>query len=152
MSDPEDLPGLAHFCEHMLFLGTEKYPVENEYSKFLTEHSGSSNACTTGYCTNYFFDISPEHLHGALDRLVSSKLIFLPNYSRPLVNKCFLPYRFAQFFLHPLFTESATDREVNAVNSEHDKNIQNDSWRINQLEKSTSKDGHPYKKFGTGMF
>ena len=24
MSDPENLPGLAHFCEHMLFLGTEK--------------------------------------------------------------------------------------------------------------------------------
>ena len=24
MSDPEKLPGLAHFCEHMLFLGTEK--------------------------------------------------------------------------------------------------------------------------------
>jgi len=24
MSDPVDLPGLAHFCEHMLFLGTEK--------------------------------------------------------------------------------------------------------------------------------
>lgn len=27
--------GLAHFCEHMLFLGTEKYPEENEYSKYL---------------------------------------------------------------------------------------------------------------------
>jgi len=25
-SDPKYLPGLAHFCEHMLFLGTEKYP------------------------------------------------------------------------------------------------------------------------------
>lgn len=24
MSDPWELPGLAHFCEHMLFLGTEK--------------------------------------------------------------------------------------------------------------------------------
>lgn len=24
MSDPRELPGLAHFCEHMLFLGTEK--------------------------------------------------------------------------------------------------------------------------------
>ena len=23
-SDPEELPGLAHFLEHMLFLGTEK--------------------------------------------------------------------------------------------------------------------------------
>ena len=27
MSDPVDLPGLAHFCEHMLFLGTEKVRV-----------------------------------------------------------------------------------------------------------------------------
>ncbi|KAJ0170064.1 hypothetical protein K1T71_014670 [Dendrolimus kikuchii] len=26
LSDPEELPGLAHFCEHMLFLGTKKYP------------------------------------------------------------------------------------------------------------------------------
>jgi len=29
-SDPAELPGLAHFCEHMLFLGTEKFPNENE--------------------------------------------------------------------------------------------------------------------------
>lgn len=28
-SDPEDVPGLAHFCEHMLFLGTEPFPEEN---------------------------------------------------------------------------------------------------------------------------
>ncbi len=33
MQDPWELQGLAHFCEHMLFLGTEKYPVENEYKK-----------------------------------------------------------------------------------------------------------------------
>ncbi len=24
MSDPDDIPGLAHFCEHMAFLGTKK--------------------------------------------------------------------------------------------------------------------------------
>lgn len=24
MSDPDDIPGLAHFCEHMVFLGTKK--------------------------------------------------------------------------------------------------------------------------------
>jgi len=35
LSDPWELPGLAHFCEHMLFLGTTKYPEENEYNKFL---------------------------------------------------------------------------------------------------------------------
>lgn len=37
-SDPEELPGLAHFLEHMLFLGTTKYPDENSYSKYLSSH------------------------------------------------------------------------------------------------------------------
>ena len=32
--DPADRPGLAHFHEHMLFLGTEKYPAENEYEDY----------------------------------------------------------------------------------------------------------------------
>ena len=125
MGDPNDLPGLAHFCEHMLFLGTEKYPVENEYPRFLSEHGGSSNAYTSSDHTNYFFDVVPVQLSGALDR-------------------------FAQFFLKPLFTESATEREVNAVDSEHVKNVANDGWRLSQLERSTSNPNHPFSKFGTG--
>lgn len=44
--DPDAIPGLAHFLEHMLFLGTEQFPSENEYSSFLSEHGGSSNAYT----------------------------------------------------------------------------------------------------------
>jgi insulysin len=44
MCDPEEIPGLAHFCEHMLFLGTKKFPNENDYTSFLSENSGSSNA------------------------------------------------------------------------------------------------------------
>lgn len=46
MSDPQEIPGLAHFCEHMLFLGTEKFPDENGYSSFLSKNGGSSNAAT----------------------------------------------------------------------------------------------------------
>jgi secreted Zn-dependent insulinase-like peptidase len=42
-SDPDELPGLAHFCEHMLFLGTRDYPDEESYSKFLAEKGGHSN-------------------------------------------------------------------------------------------------------------
>lgn len=35
LDDPDDLPGLAHFTEHMLFYASEKYPSEDEYSKFV---------------------------------------------------------------------------------------------------------------------
>ncbi|KAL3863624.1 hypothetical protein ACJMK2_005374 [Sinanodonta woodiana] len=125
MKDPKDIPGLAHFCEHMLFLGTKKYPEENEYTKFLNEHGGSSNAFTSNEHTNFFFDVAPDNLEGALDR-------------------------FAQFFLCPLFTECATEREINAVNSENDKNLQNDGWRFHQLDKSLADPSHDYSKFGTG--
>lgn len=62
----------------------------------------------------------------------------------------FFCYRFAQFFIAPLFTEDVTDRELNAVNSEHEKNIPNDTWRLDQLDKHTGDPKHPYSKFGTG--
>lgn len=59
-------------------------------------------------------------------------------------------FRFAQFFLHPLFTASATEREVNAVDSEHEKNVHGDVWRLDQLDKHVCITTHPYHKFGTG--
>ena len=39
-NDPDDIPGIAHFCEHMSFLGNKKYPKENDYSSFLASHGG----------------------------------------------------------------------------------------------------------------
>ena len=122
-----DVEGLAHFCEHMCFLGTEKFPDENSFGAFLNEHGGSSNAYTASELTNYQFDISSSagQLGSALER-------------------------FASFFSCPLFTESATGRELMAVDSEHAKNLQNDSWRSYQLDKATSAPGHPYARFGTG--
>ena len=125
LSDPVTLPGLAHFCEHMLFLGTEKYPDENAYSQFLSAHGGSSNAFTSMTDTNYYFDVTSAHFTSALDY-------------------------FAQFFIAPLFTASATDREMNAVDSENAKNLQNDYWRFNQLYKHFANKEHAFHKFGTG--
>lgn len=125
MSDPDHLPGLAHFCEHMLFLGTRKYPDESAYSAFLAEHGGQSNASTFADNTKYYFDVVPGQLEGALDR-------------------------FAHFFVAPLFTEGMTERERNAVHSEHEKNLAQDAWRIRQVAKQLSDPLHPYSKFGTG--
>ncbi|KAK0409835.1 hypothetical protein QR680_004789 [Steinernema hermaphroditum] len=36
-SDPDELPGLVHFCEHMVFQVTEKYPDENEFTELVYE-------------------------------------------------------------------------------------------------------------------
>ena len=124
-SDPADLPGLAHFLEHMLFLGTQKYPDEGHYQAFLQERGGSSNAYTDFEHTNFFFDVLYPHLHEALDI-------------------------FAQFFICPLFTESMTARELNAVDSENSKNLQNDAWRLQQLHRWAASSEHPFHKFGTG--
>ncbi|GBP10042.1 Insulin-degrading enzyme [Eumeta japonica] len=98
---------------------------ENEYNKFLNEHGGSCNASTSSDHTTYYFDVLPAHLPRALDI-------------------------FAQFFISPLFTETATERELNAVNSEHENNTWSDVWRLDQLNKSTASPDHPYHKFGTG--
>ncbi|XP_071641491.1 insulin-degrading enzyme-like isoform X2 [Temnothorax longispinosus] len=125
MCDPDDLPGLAHFCEHMLFLGTKKYPLQNAYNIYLSQNGGASNASTHLDHTTYYFDITPGKLEGALDR-------------------------FAQFFIAPLFTENLTELELNAINSEHEKNLANDTWRFDQLDKSSASPDHPYSKFGTG--
>lgn len=123
--DPENLPGLAHFCEHLLFMGSSKYPNENEYSSYLSKHGGGSNAYTSSQNTNYFFQVNQGNLHGALDR-------------------------FSGFFSCPLFNKDSTDKEINAVDSENKKNLQSDLWRLYQLDKSQSSPEHPYHKFSTG--
>jgi insulysin len=105
--------------------GTEQYPRENEYSEYLAKHSGASNAYTATTNTNYYFSVGPPALGGALAR-------------------------FAGFFSAPLFAPGCTTRELNAVDSEHKKNLQSDVWRIFQVNKRLSKPGHVWRKFGTG--
>ncbi len=123
--DPKDKQGLAHFLEHMLFLGNEKYPESDGFGKYLSSHGGYSNAYTAYENTNYFFTIQSDYLEGAVDR-------------------------FAQFFISPLFDFDFVEREINAVNSEHNKNIKDDRRRIYRVLKHVSNHKHPYSQFGTG--
>lgn len=66
---------------------------------------------------------------------------------------CFFDYfldRFSQFFIAPLFSPTCTEREILAVDSEHKKNIPNDSWRVFGLLRQLSSKRHPAHKFATG--
>ncbi|KAL5226535.1 hypothetical protein ABZP36_014800 [Zizania latifolia] len=126
-SDPEGLEGLAHFLEHMLFYASEKYPGEQDYTKYITEHGGSSNAYTSSETTNFYFDVNVANFEEALDR-------------------------FAQFFIKPLMSQDAVLREIKAVDSEHKKNLLSDGWRMYQLQKHLASKDHPYHKFSTGSW
>ena len=121
----DTVPGLAHFCEHMLFYASKKYPVEDEYSDFLSRNGGYDNAYTSTENTNYYFRVNADALSEALDR-------------------------FAQFFIAPIFTQNGVNREMNAVNAEHLKNLQSDNWRVWQLLKYLSNSQHPFHNFNTG--
>ena len=74
-SDPYAVPGLAHFCEHMSFLGTKKFPKEDEFSSFLASHGGSSNAYTDSEDTVYYFDVNAEYTEEALDRFAQVPIL-----------------------------------------------------------------------------
>jgi insulysin len=123
--DPSERLGLAHFLEHMLFIGTEKYPEPDGYFSFVQAHGGSSNAYTAPDHTNYFFDIQPEAFHEGLDR-------------------------FAQFFISPLLQKAYVDREKNAVNSEYQLQMKDDGWRSFVVQKVALNPDHPVSKFNIG--
>jgi insulysin len=125
LMDPEERQGLAHFLEHMLFLGNKKYPEVDEFSTYLDSHGGYSNAFTGEDRSNYHFEIQHDAFDGALDR-------------------------FSQFFISPLFSPEYTEREINAVHSEHQKNLEQDDWREYQLLKTFYRKDHPANHFATG--
>lgn len=58
--------GFAHFFEHMMFRGTEKYPGP-VYDKMVTEMGADANAYTTDDLTAYHMVIPAEYLEKAMD-------------------------------------------------------------------------------------
>ena len=123
--NPDDVLGLAHFCEHMLFMGTKKFPRESEFSQFVSENGGYDNAYTSSENTNYYFKVNFNQLRPTLDR-------------------------FLQFFVSPLFLSNATSREMHAVDSEYRKDIPQDPWRFWELLKTTASQKHPLSRFDVG--
>lgn len=125
MQNPDEQLGLAHFLEHMLFLGTEKYPGSDEYGDFMARHNGMHNAYTADDHTNYMFEINNSALPEALDR-------------------------FSDFFKAPLFTPEYVNKEVNAVHSEWSMQRANDGYVLFALNNLTLNPAHPISRFRIG--
>ncbi|WP_120993553.1 pyrroloquinoline quinone biosynthesis protein PqqF [Stutzerimonas urumqiensis] len=66
---PVAYPGLAHFLEHLLFLGSEGFGPDEGLMPFVQRCGGQLNATTRARHTDYFFEVPSEALPGALARL-----------------------------------------------------------------------------------
>ena len=107
-NDPKDRQGLAHFLEHMIFMGSEKYPDEDAYSEHISQNGGYCNAYTEFEWTNYQFQVSYSGLEKALDMAAAN-------------------------FTSPLLLEEAVEREINAVESEFKMCYSDDNVRRLQI-------------------
>ncbi|MGM3387774.1 pyrroloquinoline quinone biosynthesis protein PqqF [Stutzerimonas stutzeri] len=67
---PVAYPGLAHFLEHMLFLGSAQYTAEAALMPFVQGVGGQLNATTRERHTDFFFQVPARHLEQALLRLL----------------------------------------------------------------------------------
>ena len=124
-NDPQDRQGLAHFLEHMLFLGTEKYPDGSEYQKFINQHGGSNNAWTATEHTCFYFDIHHQHFNEALER-------------------------FSQFFISPLLADEFIAKERKNIEAEFKLKLKDDVRRLYDVHKETINQKHPFSQFSVG--
>ena len=124
-NDPADRPGLAHFLEHMLFLGTDEYPDPGGYHRFVNEHGGAGNAATSLDYTTYFFEVDAAHLDGALDR-------------------------FSRFFVSPRFDPEYVERERRIVHSEYVSGRRGHQRRNSAAWKQALDPRHPLARFSVG--
>ena len=123
--DPSDRAGLAHFLEHMLFLGSKKYPEANAFDDYVASHGGAHNAYTSLTHTNYFFDIDAKNFEEGIAR-------------------------FASMFESPQFSAQYVERERNAVNSEFTSKFADDYRRTRDVISEIVVKDHALSKFSTG--
>jgi nardilysin len=119
------MQGLAHFVEHMVFMGSSAYPVENHYDAFVHSHGGDCNAMTEGEHTVFQFNISKDHFGPGLDI-------------------------FANCLLNPLLNADAMERELQAIESEFSLALSDDGARLQQLLGMSSSSDHVLRKFSWG--
>ena len=123
--DKKDEQGLAHFCEHLLMMGSKKYPKEDYLREYLSKNGGMMNAATSNDRTIFFFDATNAGFETALDI-------------------------FCNYFIEPTFNEGSVEREIKAVDNEFSNNINNDGRRVLQITCSEMNKESPFNHFSTG--
>lgn len=118
--------GFAHFFEHMMFRGTEKYPKE-KYSGVLKSTGASANANTS-------LDRTLYHMTGDASKLETMFMIESDRFKN-------LSYSLQDF-----------KTEAGAVKGEYTKNSANPYSKLNEMVQNTAFVSHTYKHTTMGFF
>ena len=92
--EPEGWPGLAHFVEHGLFLGSRGLPGVADFAGYVHAHGGRYNARTLPLQTLYFLEMPARELHAALAALT-------------------------ELLVHPLFVAERLQLELDVLHAEY---------------------------------
>jgi protease-3 len=125
LEDPNSQLGLAHYLEHMVLMGSKRYPQPENLSEFLKKHGGSHNASTASYRTAFYLEVENDALAPAVDRM-------------------------ADAIAEPLLDPGNADRERNAVNAELTMARSRDGMRMAQVGAETLNPAHPSARFSGG--
>ncbi|XP_014089704.1 nardilysin [Bactrocera oleae] len=124
-TEPTEYQGLAHFLEHMIFMGSEKYPAENAFDAHIKKCGGFDNAHTEFEETCFYFEVSEEHLDSSMDY-------------------------FSALLKAPLMKKEAMTRERDSVESEFQQIVHDDEVRRDQLVAAYATPGYPHATFPWG--
>lgn len=132
--DPPEAPGLAHLCEHMIFLGSKQFPASGYLHFVATSADGTANAYTTGEQTCFYFEVSARTLVPGSHKLASDLLLEI----------------FSSQFKTPLFKERHIREQINAVSEEYTNNMSDEARMLYHMLRVMANPKHPFSKFGLG--
>jgi insulysin len=121
----DTIPGMAHFLEHMVFMGSKKYPDVTNFFDNVSKYGGVTNAMTSDTDTTYYFTVDDKYFLTILDM-------------------------FADFFIDPLLRKDYIDKEINAIDSESTKNLLSESWILLSMIQKCLFDDHPINHYTCG--
>lgn len=133
--DTPELPGLAHLLEHMVFMGSQKYPTKNHLNNFVSKYGSEITSATENEITRYHFSIhiAPPDEESEIPTVVRDSLD-----------------HFAHMFRQPLFTSEALRGEVQVIETQFQDKIQSRYGRVDAVLREMASPGHPYGLFAHG--
>ena len=117
--------GFAHFFEHMMFRGTERYPAE-AYQEIITRTGARQNAYTTDDYTNYHVTCAKEDLEQVLELE-------------------------ADRFMNLSYSEDDFRTEARAVLGEYNKNSADPLNKLMEVQRDHAYSTHTYKHTTMGF-